>query len=257
MHKISAAQVLHTLLVKCAAKDDEDEEREARGSEIIPRGGISTVGDVLFPMGSGGRRAGRAAELADAMGKDVPFSVKYPIISSILGSIGGGVLGGAGGALLGAGAGGTLGAIAGREGVAGGIAAGAPAGAILGTLLGSLGGAIGTGVHRHRRVRDIADAYDSDVDGGRTGEHRDTPEKRYGALGKLLLPFSGQWNAGTAEARLARKKRVRPSYAVSQGLSDSGSIAAVAGLPVAPLLSLAGGYGGHISAGQDARQANE
>ena len=113
-------------------------------------------------------------------------------------------------------------------------------------------GALAAGLRRRNRVRKVVDTYDSDVDAGRTDLHLETPESRYGALSKLLLPLSGQWNAGTADARFARKNNAVPSYGLSQGSADIGSAAASLGLaPFNLPFSLAGGYGGHISAGMD------
>lgn len=237
--KFAAAQALHIILKKNAAEEDEEEDK-LRGSELIPGGFWGGVSDVLLPGGSGGRRAGRATELAEASGtawEDLPFTVKYPLVSNVLSGLGGAAVG----ALGGAGVGGALG---GSRGAAPGAAIGAAAGSLVGPLA--------AGFRRRGNIRDIVDTYDSDVDAGRTDKHLDTPEQRYSTLAKFLLPLSGQWNAGAADARFARKNNSLPRYGLSQGLSDAAHIGGYAGVPGAPtLLGLAGGYGGHISAGMD------
>ena len=150
--------------------------------ELLPYVNTVTEG-VLTPHTY--RRAGIATGLAKAMGKEAPFSVRYPITTELGSSLAGGGIGGGLGAALGA-------ALGGEEG------------ALLGGLgLGALGSTVGhiiARMHRKNQIKNIIQAY------------KDTPEENIdpskidvnskGIMGSLAQAFVNPvWQTGRQEAK--------------------------------------------------------
>lgn len=104
---------------------------------------LSKVGDILISDPRQGYRAAIANSLATAAGKEnsVSFTVKYPLLSSVLYSLGGSALGALGG--------GALGSLAGHDNIG--------LGAVLGSALGGTVGAAASNILRRNNIVDIKD----------------------------------------------------------------------------------------------------
>ena len=186
------------------------------------------VGDYLTPGMWGGHRAGRATQIAQALGQKPSFNLRYPQTSDILSLVGGGL----GGAALGGLAGAGLGALGGNAG------GGAAVGALMG---GGIGGAAAPFVargYRRGEMDRVRDALEDElaINGGANIK---PVSPNFGALSSILLPAAGAHRAGQADAYQALKNNER--YAPGTGrnlayMADIGSgFMGPFGMPV-PLL---------------------
>lgn len=161
----------------------ENDPSAAEALQYLP-----VVGPIFTPSVS--RRAGIASGLSNSMGKEAPFTVKWPTISSLLYSLGGM----AAGTLVGGLAGGSIGGIAnGKEGAEVGLGLGLYGGA----ALGGLGGAIANSLVRNKNIKKIIKEY------------KETPEskidpKKINPSERTMLGYAfnnPNWWGGLAESK--------------------------------------------------------
>lgn len=169
-------------------------EPEERADELLPMHTTTgRVADYMFPGAWGGRRAGKATQLAQSMGQDVPFTVNHPLTAGLLGGLGGATLGGLGGY--------ALGHLAGEGGP--------EIGSIAGALGGSMAGALATAHTRRGHMHNIHDDAEATL---REGGKLEAVNPEFTNLGLAFSPLGSSHHAGQADAYVALKKdRAYPS----------------------------------------------
>ena len=180
---MSAAEFVNGL-IKQAEDGDARQQAKTRADELLnmnSTGGM--LADYLTPSLWGGARAGRATQLAQAAGRDVPFSVKHPNTSDVSALL----AGGAGGAVLGGMAGAAM--DSGPDGF--------PLGAALGGGLGGLASLLAMRSRRRSRMGQIRQAAEDEL---ASGNPLKPVDPNLGTASSVLLPFGGSHRAGQADA---------------------------------------------------------
>ena len=180
---MSAAEFVNGL-IKQAEDGDARQQAKTRADELLnmnSTGGM--LADYLTPSLWGGARAGRATQLAQAAGRDVPFSVKHPNTSDVSALL----AGGAGGAVLGGMAGAAM--DSGPDGF--------PLGAALGGGLGGLASLLAMRSRRRSRMGQIRQVAEDEL---ASGNPLKPVDPNLGTASSVLLPFGGSHRAGQADA---------------------------------------------------------
>lgn len=140
---------------------------------------LSNVGDILMPDPRQGYRAAIANSLATAAGKEnsASFTVKYPLLSSLLWAIGGSALGAIGGGAL----------------------SNSHLGSAVGGALGSTAGLLASNILRRNNIIDIKDAVkDTPLDADKIEDSKSSA---------LLNPAGAIYNADTLGTKLLLKQK--------------------------------------------------
>jgi hypothetical protein len=171
-------------LVKRAEDGDTRQRAKTRADELLnmnSTGGM--LADYLTPSLWGGARAGRATQLAQAAGRDVPFSVKHPntadVSALLAGGTGGAALGGLAGAAMDSGPDGF------------------PLGAVIGGGLGGLASLLAMRSRRRSRMGQIRQVAEDEL---ASGNPLKPVDPNLGTASSVLLPFGGSHRAGQADA---------------------------------------------------------
>ncbi len=200
---------------KAASLEPYDVER------LIPEG--SNLLSDFFLMPGAQRRAGRATGLADSLGEETDYSVRYPkthrLFAGTAGGLAGATLGGIGGGLLG----GVFDDEGSHDSAVGGAAVGAAGGAGIGALAGAL---LDTAMRR-RGILETKDKAVDSIAGGRS------PSPAIGKGSLLASLASGVHQQGRADTSemIAHGKRRFDGNPVMSGLQIAGMV----GAPVQPI----------------------
>jgi len=207
---------------KAADEDPQQRARaKARADDLLNMdSGGGMLADLITPGHWGGTRAGRATQIAQALGKQPSFRVRHPLTSGWMSALGGAGGGALGGAALG-GLGGVLRSLANGDRFGGGqfsenTAAGAGLGASIGGLAGYAGGIAHNYVNKRKDMAGIRDALENEL--AQNGGANINPQRPdFGLASSFLLPASGSHRAGQADAYNALKNNQR--YAPDGGRS--------------------------------------
>lgn len=214
-----------------AGADDATARRRqaarARAKDLLNTSSFSGgLADYLTPRMWGGHRAGRATQIAQALGQKPSFNLRHPLTSDFLSMLGGGL----GGAALGGGLGGLAGAMSGND--AGGPAA---VGALLGAGLGGVAAPFVARGYRRGEMDRVRDSLEDEL-AANGGANIKPVSPNFGALSSIFLPAAGAHRAGQADAYQALKNNER--YAPGTGrnlayMADIGSgFLGPVGLPI-------------------------
>ena len=173
------------------------------------------LSDILFNNLQNDRRAGFAAGLAEAQGKDVPFVLSNPETANAIGGFGGAGLGALAGYGIGHGLAGNIGAISGGA---------------IGTGLGALTGILLSKYLTRRAAKNAVQNYLNDpskgdannIDTTRTGE------------GRFFNVYGNPWYRGraAAKAKLLGDKRESEELMGSPALGYAPVVGSVVGGPI-------------------------
>ena len=173
------------------------------------------LSDILFNNLQNDRRAGFAAGLAEAQGKDVPFVLRNPETTNVIGGFGGAGLG----ALAGYGIGRSI------AGNMGGIS-----GAALGTGLGALAGVLLSKYLTRRATKNAVQNY---LDDPSKGDANNIDTTRSGE-GRFFNVYGNPWYRGraAAKAKLLGDKREAEELMGSPALGYAPVVGSVVGGPI-------------------------
>lgn len=233
--------LLQVLRSKRAAETDEqDSQARQRTVELLPMRGASKAIQDALPGLWGGVRAGRATQLAEALGIKPGLRTRYPITTatgeqlagSLAGGLAGGLIGGVGSHLVGVP----------RELSGGQIGAGVA----VGGLLGILAGHVHNTVKRRQQMKTIQQKLYNHL--RQHGPHSLRPQtKDWGLTSSVLLPLSGAHRAGQADTHEALRtgepyggRKVRnATYALAPVAAVASNVAVPgSGQAVMPLVGL-------------------
>lgn len=264
-------------------KRAEEEEERRSSSDLIDRHGFGGVlADLAYPTDHGGRRAGAAAGMNEAMGRRSPLSIRHPAKAQYGAGILGGLVGSVGGSILASYAARNIG----DNHHAGGLSrmTGVHPRTIA-TAGGALAGGLGVGavamvvaaLRRRRHIEQTAEAYDEALAKGEIGE-KDIGADDYGVVSSAIAPLSDNWRIGRLRARqhaLGREADALPyhtagtfglglagtaasygSMALNRSSPSAGAAVASLGLPMAGA-RLLGGWVGHGAVGNKHRKLDQ
>lgn len=214
---VSPVQFVHALFMLKEKRADtptaKKKKRPIESEDLLDPGVGGSIADYLFGGSRwGGTRAGKATQMARAVGETPSMNVTNPLTSDFLGRLGG-VLGGAG---IGMGletmmprGGSNAGTRMGVGAVAGGLS--------LPLLLRYL---------RRQSYEDIGQKFDAASQAGTLKN----PRPEIGKLQSVLLPFGGSHRAGQADAYEAIRDQERPKDSPGRHVGYAASTLPLGGL---------------------------
>ena len=190
---------------------------------IDPDSTAQDLSDILFNNLQNDRRAGFAAGLAEAQGKDVPFVLSNPETTNAIGGFGGAGLGG----LVGYGIGKSITGDTGK-GLIGNV--GGISGAALGTGLGALFGVLLSKYLTRRAAKNAVQNY---LDDPSKGDANNIDTSRTGE-GRFFNVYGNPWYRGraAAKAKLLSDKREADELMGSPALGYAPVVGSVVGGPI-------------------------
>ena len=195
---------------RAAPASQADRERAALKSRDLLGGGVgNALADYLTGSYAwGATRAGRATQMARAVGEVPGMSVHYPATSDILGTTGGML----GGGILGGVAGGVVGGRHSEYGV--------PVGGLAGMLLGGLSSILLLRYLRRKRYEDLRKKFDAAAAAGAL----ENPKPAFNDLISALTPFGGGHRAGQADVFEALRDDAAPRTSVGRNIGYAGQL---------------------------------